>query len=90
MSTPSTNCSGPQKRRGVYLISHPRSCSNLFMRMLSEQPHVRQLHYFFTPALMAVQKGLPNGPLKDMPESEREEIYGAYRECYEKFEDEVC
>lgn len=75
--------------RGVYLLTHPRTCSNLFMRMMSEQPGVKRSEYFFMPGSLAAQGVLPRGPLKDLPEDEREALFAKYQECYNNLEDEV-
>jgi hypothetical protein len=78
------------ERRGVYLLTHPRSASNLFQRMLAKQPGYQNSSYkLFNPGFASLS-ALQRGPLGEWPEDDRKALYDAFRACFEELEDEVA
>lgn len=78
------------ERRGVYLLTNPRSASNMFQTMMSKQPGVRSSGYQFFdasfPALMQMEKG----SLSSRSESDREGLYDNYRAAWERVQDDMA
>lgn len=64
-------------RRGVYLLTHPRSASNLFQKMMEKQPGVACSSYHFYEAVMPIFMQLENRPLSQWSEAELEALYEA-------------
>lgn len=77
----STNGPRPE-RRGVYLLTHPRSASNLFQRMMEAQPGVQGSGYQFFNAAFPMMMSMEKGPLSSFPEAEREALYAPYQEAF--------
>ena len=75
----------PNKRvPGLYLLTSPRSCSNLLKMMMSRQPHVKSTAYFFFDPSLKTWKHLAEKDWNDIPESDRQALFESYQQCYEK------
>ncbi|KAF1829988.1 hypothetical protein BDW02DRAFT_573478 [Decorospora gaudefroyi] len=75
--------------RGVYLLTHPRSASNLFQTMMEKQPGYEKLGYKLFQASFAALGQLDKGRLSKWPEEERKALYDNFQTCFEKLEDEL-
>ncbi|XPT03014.1 hypothetical protein M3J09_012117 [Ascochyta lentis] len=75
--------------RGVYLLSHPRSASNLFQTMMAKQPGHQSSGYKVFDAGFASLLRLDKGRLSERPEEEREALYNAFRDGFDKLQDEL-
>jgi hypothetical protein len=84
----------PPRRRGVYLLTHPRSASNLFLRMMSKQRShgvdVRSSAYHFWSATFPMLGQMGKGSLRNWTETEREALYGPYKESFDKMNRELA
>lgn len=84
------------RRRGVYLLTHPRSASNLFQTMMAKQrsygADVQGSGYHFFDAafkpMMAMDRGSLNGP--NWPKAERDALYEPYQAAFEKLNGELA
>jgi hypothetical protein len=86
-SAPSSNV---PERAGVYLLTHPRSASNLFQTMMEKQPGYQTSSYkLFDAAFVSLMK-LSDGPLSEKPKEERDQIYDVYRKGYQSLQDELA
>jgi hypothetical protein len=77
-------------RRGVYLLTHPRSASNLFQTMMSKQPGYQNSGYKLFEAGFASIGQLQKGPLSTWPKEEREAAYVAFEKGWQNLQDEVA
>jgi hypothetical protein len=77
------------ERRGIYLLTHPRSASNLFQTMLAKQPGFQNSGYKLFDAGFAALGQMQRGPLSEWDEKEREGLYDVFRKGWESLEDEV-
>ena len=77
-------------RKGVYLLTHPRSASNLFQKMMEKQPGVQGSGYHFFQAAFPALMQIDQGSLSGRDEAGREAIFGPYQEAYEKLKDELA
>lgn len=81
-------------RRGVYLLTHPRSASNLFLRMMSKQRShgvdVRSSAYHFWSATFPMLGQMSRGSLRNWTPTEREALYGPYKESFDKMNRELA
>ncbi|CAN9432057.1 unnamed protein product [Alternaria sp. RS040] len=82
------NGDAPQ-RRGVYLLTHPRSASNLFQTMMAKQPGYQNSGYKLFEAGFAALGELEKGKLCEWSEEERGKLYDSFRAAFEKLEDEL-
>jgi len=73
-------------RRGVYLLTHPRSASNLFQTMMSKQPNVESSGYKMFDASFKTLMSLDDGPLSQRSEEEQTEMYTPYRKAFVKMQ----
>ncbi|EEP76277.1 predicted protein [Uncinocarpus reesii 1704] len=86
----------PSSPRRILFVSHPRSASNLLVRMLGldEQPKVAQrwLHgYFYIQMWFLADKlGLRTKNVDDWTEHERFEMRKGYQECFNKVEEHLA
>lgn len=71
------DCAPAPARRGVYLLTQPRSASNLFQKMMEKQPGVLNSSYHFFEAAMPVFMQLQHRPLSEWPAGELEAHYEA-------------
>ena len=76
-------------RRGVYLLTHPRSASNMFQTMMSKQPGFQNSGYKLFDAGFATLSQLKRGPMSEWPENDREGLYNAFRAGFESLQDEL-
>lgn len=76
-------------RRGVYLLTNPRSASNLFQTMISKQPGFQNASYKFFDAGFASLSQLEKGPLSQWPQEERKALYDAYQAGFDSLQDEL-
>ncbi|KAL1792304.1 hypothetical protein ACET3X_008811 [Alternaria dauci] len=82
------NADAPQ-RRGVYLLTHPRSASNLFQTMMAKQPGYQNSGYKLFDAGFATLADLEKGKLSEWSEEERGELYDRFRAAFGTLEDEL-
>jgi hypothetical protein len=75
---------------GVYLLTHPRSASNLFQTMMSKQPGFQNSGYKLFDAGFATLGQLHKGPLSEWPEEERKALYAAFQTGFERLQDELA
>lgn len=76
-------------RRGVYLLTHPRSASNLFQTMMAKQPGHQCSGYKVFDGGFASLSQLEKGRLSEWPEEERKALYDIYRDGFDKLQDEL-
>lgn len=76
-------------RRGVLLLTHPRSASNLFQTMMSKQPNFQNSGYKFFDAGFASLSQLAKGRLSEWPKKERRALYDAFRTGFDSLQDEL-
>lgn len=74
---------------GVYLLSHPRSASNLFQKMMSKQPGYQNSGYKLFDAGFASLTQLSKGPLSGWPEAERKALYDTFQSGFDDLQDEL-
>ena len=81
-------------RRGVYLLTHPRSASNLFQTMMSKQKShgadVQSSGYHFFDASFPTLCQMDRGNLSGWTEAEREALYGPYQAAFDKLNGELA
>jgi hypothetical protein len=75
--------------RGVYLLTHPRSASNLFQTMMSKQPGYQNSGYKLFDAGFASLTQLSRGRLSEWPEAERKALYDTFRQGFDSLQDEL-
>jgi hypothetical protein len=75
--------------RGVYLLTHPRSASNLFQTMMSKQPGYQNSGYKLFDAGFASLTQLSKGRLSGWPEAERKALYDTFRLGFDGLQDEL-
>ncbi|KAI4908537.1 hypothetical protein J4E85_011705 [Alternaria conjuncta] len=88
LQTPQPNAF-PPGRRGVYLLTHPRSASNLFQTMMSKQPGYQNSGYKLFDGGFATLMNLEKGPLSEWPEEERNGLYETFKTAFGSLEDEL-
>jgi hypothetical protein len=76
-------------RRGVYLLTHPRSASNLFQTMMANQPGFQSSSYKVLDAAVSSLYQLDKGQLGETPEKERKALYDAFRAGFDDLQDEL-
>lgn len=76
-------------QRGVYLLTHPRSASNMFQTMMSKQPGYQSSGYKLFDAGFASLSQLEKGRLSEWPKEEREALNNAFRAGFNSLEDEL-
>lgn len=74
---------------GVYLLSHPRSASNLFQTMMSKQPGYQNSGYKLFDAGFASLTQLNKGRLSGWQEGERRALYDSFRAGFDSLQDEL-
>ncbi|KAB2099837.1 hypothetical protein AG0111_0g11859 [Alternaria gaisen] len=82
------NGDAPQ-RRGVYLLTHPRSASNLFQTMMAKQPGYQNSGYKLFDAGFTTLVELDKGKLSEWSKEEQEKLYDSFQVAFGKLEDEL-
>lgn len=80
---------GRHGQRGVYLLTHPRSASNLFQTMMSKQPGYQNSAYKLFDAGFASLAQLSKGRLSEWPDAERKALYDTFRVGFDSLQDEL-
>jgi hypothetical protein len=93
-SDDSTSNGPAPARRGVYLLTHPRSASNLFQTMMSKQrsqgADVQSSGYHFFDASFPLLCQMDRGSISGWSEAEREALYEPYKAAFEKLTNELA
>lgn len=63
----------PWKQKRVFLFSHPRTASNLFIRLLSDQPEWAISDYLFFDSFQYTRSAFDGAALEDVPKAARAE-----------------
>jgi hypothetical protein len=84
------HASDAPERRGVYLLTHPRSASNMFQMMLAKQPGYQNSSYKFFASGFRTMSQMQKGRLSEWPEDERKALYDAFRAGFKDLEDEIA
>ncbi|EUC42049.1 hypothetical protein COCMIDRAFT_104562 [Bipolaris oryzae ATCC 44560] len=74
---------------GIYHITHPRSASNLFQKMMGQQPGFQYSSYKLFGAGFGALTQLQRGPLGSWPEEDREKLFGVFEAGFEGMIEEV-
>lgn len=81
-------------RRGVYLLTHPRSASNLFQTMMAKQKShgkdVQSSSYHFFDASFGTFMQMGRGGLGNWTEADRTALYEPYQAAFEKLNEELA
>ncbi|KAH5566636.1 hypothetical protein HBI24_233290 [Parastagonospora nodorum] len=78
------------ERRGVYLLTHPRSASNMFQIMMAKQPGYQNSGYkLFDAGFMSVGQ-MHRGRLSEWPEDDRTAAFAAFQKGWENLQNEVA
>jgi hypothetical protein len=86
--TPRAGDAAPE-RRGVYLLTVPRSASNLFTTMMAKQPGYQNSEYKLSGNPLITLSQLEKGRLSERPEDERKALYDEFRTRFGDLQDEV-
>lgn len=73
----------------MYLLTNPRSASNLFQTMMAKQPGFQNASYKFFDASFASLSQLEKGPLSQWPQGERKSLYDAYQAGFDSLQDDL-
>ncbi|KAF2854783.1 hypothetical protein T440DRAFT_464924 [Plenodomus tracheiphilus IPT5] len=83
--------SNGSRRRGVYLLTHPRSASNLFQTMMAKQPGFQNSSYIIFEASFALLSEFNKKErLSDWSQDEWKAIQDSFQECYDKMQAELA
>jgi hypothetical protein len=77
------------ERRGVYLLTVPRSASNLFTTMMAKQPGYQNSEYKLSGNPLVTLSQLEKGRLSERPEDERKALYDEFRTRFGDLQDKV-
>lgn len=88
--TEAARASDAPTRRGVYLLTHPRSASNMFQTMMSKQPGYQNSGYKLFKSGFATLMQLDRGRLSEWSDEERDALYRTYQEGFEDLQDELA
>lgn len=80
----------PWEQKRVFLFSHPRTASNLFIRLVSGQPDWETSDYLFFDSFQYTRDAFDGVTLEDVPESSREEHQSLVENGHRQLEDFVC
>lgn len=72
------------RKPDVMLLSHGRTLSNLFCKMMSKQDGFDFGEYHFHDAFMTAHKTFNDKALIEYPDADREEFYRQLKEGYDK------
>lgn len=78
------------ERNGIYLLTFPRSASNLFQTMMDKQPGYQCSGYKLFKAGFQTFGKLDKGPWREWPEEDRKAITDEFRACWEGLQDEIA
>ncbi|KAF1915288.1 hypothetical protein BDU57DRAFT_518183 [Ampelomyces quisqualis] len=78
------------ERRGVYLLTHPRSASNLLQTMMEKQPGYQNSEYKLFDAGFATLNQLQRGPLSEWPEEDRKDLLDKFTAGWDSLQDEIA
>jgi hypothetical protein len=85
----------PQGRKPVFILSHPRTASNLFMKIFKSHPEIVQIEYpfldsfYFGSESQCDRKGAQIEKKRaELQEQNRKPK--TYRGCFEKLEENIC
>jgi hypothetical protein len=84
------------RRRGVYLLTHPRSASNLFQTMMAKQRshgadvQCSSYHFFNAAFGMFMQMGRGSLQSSNWTEADRAALYEPYKEAFEALNGELA
>ncbi|KAI8935781.1 hypothetical protein NX059_007301 [Plenodomus lindquistii] len=86
-----TRPSNGLKRRGVYLLTHPRSASNLFQTMMAKQPGFQHSSYIIFEANFGLLGELVNKERwSDWSEAEWKSVQDSFQKCFDKMQAELA
>jgi len=85
-----TQASDTPERHGVYLLTHPRSASNLFQTMMGAQPGYQGSGYKLFDAGFNTLMQLEKGPWSEWPEEHRKAVCDTYRKGFEDLQQEIA
>jgi hypothetical protein len=83
-------------RRGVYLLTHPRSASNLFQTMMAKQKsrgadvQCSSYHFFNASFAMFMQMGRGSLQGPNWTEADRAALYEPYKAAFETLNEELA
>jgi hypothetical protein len=81
-------------RRGVYLLTHPRSASNLFQTMMAKQKShgadIQSSGYHFFDAAFPLLCQMDRGSISGWTEAEREALFDPYKAAFENLTNEMA
>ncbi|CZT21422.1 uncharacterized protein RCC_07285 [Ramularia collo-cygni] len=80
----------PWEQKRVFLFSHPRTASNLLVRLLSNQPDWETSDYLFFDAFQYTRDAFDGLELEDVPETARAEHSDLIEQGHQKLENFVC
>ncbi|KFX87725.1 hypothetical protein V490_08056 [Pseudogymnoascus sp. VKM F-3557] len=85
----------PQGRKPVFILSHPRTASNLFMKIFKSHPDIVQIEYPFLDSFYfgsESQCGRKSAQIEKKRAELQEQISKpkTYRGCFEKLEENIC
>jgi hypothetical protein len=75
---------------GVYLLTHPRSASNLFQKMMEKQPGYQHISYKLFDAGFSGLAQMQRGRLSEWPEEDSKALYNSFWEGFESLEKDVA
>jgi len=90
-----TNGHARPTRRGVYLLTHPRSASNLFQTMMAKQRsrgadvQCSSYHFFNAAFGMFMQMGRGSLQSSNWTEADRDALYEPYKAAFEALNGEL-
>lgn len=86
-----TKRSGNPKLRGVYLLTHPRSASNLFLTMMAKQPGFQNASYLLLEASAALVDDFGKKErLSDWSEDEWSSIRTSFQKGFDSMVEEMA
>jgi len=85
-----TQASDASERNGVYLLTIPRSASNLFQTMNAKQPGYQCSGYKLFDAGFATLFKLEKGRWNNWPEEDRKTLSDTYQTGFESLQDEIA
>ncbi|CBX90443.1 hypothetical protein LEMA_P065690.1 [Plenodomus lingam JN3] len=85
------DASSKPKRRGVYLLTHPRSASNLFQTMMANQPGFQNSAYLIFEASFTIFESFNHKESwSDWSEDEWKTLQDGFQKCFGKMLEEMA